>query len=535
MGSFPSAALSIRPPENPLDQYAKALSVKSMIQGQKTEQLQQTGMEQQNEQRATAMKDQQATTAAMQEWDGKKYDDLYPLIIKHGGSSNAVMGLQKAALGMQEQKSTIAKNDSETGAKNLETLQKKNDMLLGHLSAATAVDDDQLITQIKTQKNAALLDGVLDPQHADAIDQLIAMGDPKKIRSALSIMEKGLTGQKEQFDQAIKERDTAAKEWKEIPGTGMFYNTRTNQTRSPDGTAMTPSMMESKYVQLTADDAMKKPLTDGDRAFMKGYEKMKTLVPSFNFNMAGGATGGLDQAALDQQAERYWQTGQLPPVGRSIAGMALTHTIMQRASDLHKGESLAANSASFKANQVSLDNLQKTFDQVSAFEGTALRNLDLYVSKMKAIPDLGVKFANVPLRSITGSMIGAGNYAAMQAAHQTAATEVAKVLGSATASGVLSDSQKKDAVDVLDGNLPLDATSQVVDTLKQDFGNRHESYQNQIADIKGRMEGKSGTNAQPNVAQHTAGGKASGLAEGQTGTGSDGKKYIVKGGVWVPR
>lgn len=35
--------------------------------------------------------------------------------------------------------------------------------------------------------------------------------------------------------------------------------------------------------------------------------------------------------------------------------------------------------------------------------------------------------------------------------------------------------------------------------------------------------------------QHTAGGKASGLTEGQTGTGSDGKKYIVKGGVWVPK
>lgn len=35
--------------------------------------------------------------------------------------------------------------------------------------------------------------------------------------------------------------------------------------------------------------------------------------------------------------------------------------------------------------------------------------------------------------------------------------------------------------------------------------------------------------------QHVAGGKASGLKEGQTGKGSDGKSYIVKGGVWVPQ
>jgi hypothetical protein len=33
--------------------------------------------------------------------------------------------------------------------------------------------------------------------------------------------------------------------------------------------------------------------------------------------------------------------------------------------------------------------------------------------------------------------------------------------------------------------------------------------------------------------QHTPGGKAQGLKEGATGTGSDGKKYVVKGGVWV--
>lgn len=35
------------------------------------------------------------------------------------------------------------------------------------------------------------------------------------------------------------------------------------------------------------------------------------------------------------------------------------------------------------------------------------------------------------------------------------------------------------------------------------------------------------------TAQHQPGGKAQGLTEGATGTGSDGKKYVVKGGVWV--
>jgi hypothetical protein len=36
-------------------------------------------------------------------------------------------------------------------------------------------------------------------------------------------------------------------------------------------------------------------------------------------------------------------------------------------------------------------------------------------------------------------------------------------------------------------------------------------------------------------AKHVPGGQAQGLKEGATGTGTDGKKYVVKGGVWVPK
>ena len=49
---------------------------------------------------------------------------------------------------------------------------------------------------------------------------------------------------------------------------------------------------------------------------------------------------------------------------------------------------------------------------------------------------------------------------------------------------------------------------------------------------------QAGIQARPNFggeqSQHRAGGTAQGLPEGKTGTGSDGKKYIVKDGKWVP-
>jgi hypothetical protein len=360
---IPLPALNIQPQESPLDQYAKALSVNSMIQGQKTQQLQQTALGQENQIRQQQISDQKAMTAAMQEWDGKSYNDLMPLVTKHGGSAQAVIGLKKNMLEQQEKYSNIAKNDAETGAKNIDTLAKNNDMLLGHLEAVKDAPDDQLISSVTKEMNSALHGGYLDKDHAAALQQILDTGDPSKVRAALPIFEKSLMGQKEQFDQAQKVKEAELKNWKEVPGTGQFYNLNTGELKTPAGLKMTAAQAEAQYIQNASDAAQGKPLSEQQKAFQKGFEQYKKIVPQFQFNVAGGATGGLDQNAIDMQAEKYWQTGQLPPIGRGVAGQALVHTIMQRASDLHAGESLAANSAQFKANAASLDHLQKTFDQ----------------------------------------------------------------------------------------------------------------------------------------------------------------------------
>lgn len=300
MASIPLPALDIRPPENPLDQYAKALSVSSMLQGQKTQQLQQTALSQENQQREQALNDQKAMTSAMQEWDGKSYNDLVPLVVKHGGSAQAVIGLKGKVLEQQEKFSNIAKNDAETGAKNIETLGKQNDMLLGHIDAVAGTDekgnpnvpDEQLVTRVNQEKNAALLGGYLDKDHAAAIDKILETGNPQQIRGALKIFEKSLQGQKEQFDQAKQTAELDQKNWKEIPGTGQFYNIKTNELKSPSGQRMTPQMAESQYIQLAQQKAKGEQISEDDQAFMKGFEKYKTLVPVANFNLQNQGMGG---------------------------------------------------------------------------------------------------------------------------------------------------------------------------------------------------------------------------------------------------
>ena len=247
-----------------------------------------------------------------------------------------------------------------------------------------------------------------------------------------------------------------------------------------------------------------------------------------------GQRVGMTPQAIDQAAQMYLQTGQIPQGGtRGIAGMAQATAIRNRAAELDPNASLMANKGVYQANADSLKNLQKQYDQVTAFENTALKNLDQVAQAASQVPELGSRFGNIPVRMISDKMLGTPQMAQFRTALLTAQTEAAKVLSSATGAGVLSDQARKEAEDVLDGNLPYPAMMASINQLKTDFNNRKTSYQAQIADIQNRLKNAPQSSpAAPQNQQH-APGKQAGLPDGTTGTGSDGKKYIVKGGVWV--
>lgn len=204
---------------------------------------------------------------------------------------------------------------------------------------------------------------------------------------------------------------------------------------------------------------------------------------------------GMTQEAFDQAAEKYYTTGQLPQVGRGISGIALNRQLMNRAGELHPGASLAENSAEFKANQNSLSKIQSNFDQVSAFENTAGKNLDLFLQTAKPVLDSGSPWINQPLRSVASGALGSADQAAFNAARQTAVTEIAKVLNSSNASGVLSDSARHEVEGLIGPNATLRQIASAANILKQDMANRHQAYQEQIGDIQGRM--RTGSNNNP--------------------------------------
>lgn len=488
MGSIPLVALAVHPPDA-LQQAGAAMQLRQLGQqtqqqaalmpGQREQQQQQLQLGQQAIQQGQfAVQDREAGMKAMQQWDGKDPNQIPDLIQKNGGSLQAVLAAKKAAI--ENQQSILNLNSAQLAQSKI-----KNDYLLGKLQAASGanVPDDQLAQSLTGAAQDAIKDGYLDPPHAQELQQFIQQHpDPKDLRSQLGIYEKGLQSQSEQFAQEQKNRETAAQEQQaQARVTAAQTGAARLNAEMPGGPLAAPDKAEMQ-------DWLTKNPGKGPSDFL-AYKA--TLAPKAQISAQGGESGGLTPAALDQNALRYAQTGVMPSLGMGAAGSATRKAIMNRAAELQPG-SLAATSAEYKANQQSLTGLQKNFDQVTAFENTAGKNLDQFLNTAQKVVDSGSPWVNKPLRTVAQSGLGSDDQAAFNAARTTALTEIAKVLNSSNASGVLSDSARSEVGELIGPNANLSQIVSAAKILKTDMANRHQAYQDQISDIKGRLGGAQG-------------------------------------------
>jgi hypothetical protein len=459
-------------PQNSLAEYARTAALQAQTrQMQAMAPLQQQQAQQQIEAQRRQFADQDALTKAMAQFDPSKHTlaDVPKLITANGGSGQAALTAQA---GLTQQRQNLLKLSDEQFAQ----LQKQADLIQGfHDTVSQAADKPTAYTQGLQQLAREGVDISKEPPQYPGDDVFAQHAPAIRLHSAI-------------LGEAEKDREISAKESEAATKAIEAQTTQQKlQAELPGGPLESPDKAELRSY-LTSPKVPGESLPVEQRtpaSFLAWKAKQSPMAVIANSNLLGPGGQG---SALDQQAENYFQTGQLPQgFGRSPQTIA---AVIKRANELHPNESIVGNKGIYEANVSSLRNLQKNFDQVSAFENTAGKNLNLYLDKLSAIPDLKYKFANVPLRMIDSKMIGSDNFQAMKAAQQTAAAEAAKVLSSANASGVLSDTQKKEAEDMLSGNLSYSAAQKVVQTLKQDFANRHQSYQMQIGDIQTRMRGK---------------------------------------------
>jgi hypothetical protein len=488
MASIPLPALAVQQQPGPLEQYGKALSIQALLNQQKTTQLQQTGLEQENQQRALALQDQNtlrglSSKHVQKDSNGNVTGFDFDGLIKDAGAA----GVNPALLNqMQNQRAEAIKNLAGADEATRNNEQARNKTLYETLESIRSVKDlpgrqaalqqamPSLAKQgIKIPPNSPLDDASLDHFEAGLGMHAQVLADAK---TASETAEKTQAAATAKANQEHLEMETAQ---------GGPPATR----ELNDWLAKNPGKGASDYTAWKA----------GQEATARSGADLALLDKLNKNSQAGGRTTapGMTPEATDSAATSFHNTGQLPAIGRGSVGVAQRTAIMNREREMFPGTVLSADSAEFKANAESLKKLQSNFDQVSAFESTAIKNLDQVIETGKAIPDLGARFANVPVRNITADMIGTPAMAKFRTALLTAQTESAKVLASANANGVLSDSARHEAQEILDGNLPYPAMVASANQLKTDFGNRHQSYADQLTAIKGRMGGKNAPESTP--------------------------------------
>lgn len=241
---------------------------------------------------------------------------------------------------------------------------------------------------------------------------------------------------------------------------------------------------------------------------------------------AGKAAADADAAGLtpddySRAGEQYARTGVMPSVGRDKTTRA---KIMHASSEWARDNGLSPKDmvtmqAAYAGDKDSLKKFQAQRDQIVSFEGTAQKNLDLFLNAAAQIPDVGSPWINKPLRDLNEKLLGSVNMAAVNAARQVANNEIAKVTSGGGLGGVLSDSARHEVESYNPKNATFAQTVAVAKILKQDMANRHDSMDATLGDIRARIGGGGGIQQpafqQPTVPQSTGGGRGTPAGGGQ--------------------
>lgn len=244
-----------------------------------------------------------------------------------------------------------------------------------------------------------------------------------------------------------------------------------------------------------ASDATKTPaqreVANAALKRLNEYQKNGRQVTNFT------AAPALSPEAIKLLADSVATGGALPNLGRN-AGGAIAQ-IYNTAAAQHPGTDINSAKAGYRADSGSLAALQKNRDAVSAFENTALKNLDQFLSTAKGVYDSGSPLLNSPIRMVTEKMAGSDNMTAFNVARQVAVTEIAKVLSNPGMGGQLSDSARHEVQGLIGKDATLKQIYRAAEILKGDMKNRADSMDAQIGEIRSRI-GKGGNGGNPPAA-----------------------------------
>ena len=318
------------------------------------------------------------------------------------------------------------------------------------------------------------------------------------------------TGQTERIygGKAVKTVKPAAPT--HVPAGSLVFNTQTRQWDQ-----MPAAPLSEKDERALAETARHHKVTEQKQwqpqPFTDGKGKTVWVSPGSQvpegFNPAKGGAGTMTPDAIENLADTYIKTGELPPMG---FGPTLRIPVFNRVAEKMKqlGDSpddLATRRITVKGFNTELARLKAQQGTIMPFARTAEYNLDLAEKLSGTVSRTGAPVVNTWLLKGKRSIAGDPNVAAFDAAVRTSINEYAKVTSSATGGGVTSDQARKDVENMLNAAQTPAQVKKVIETLKTEMENRKTGYEEQIEAIQkgikevgpGKKLGTGGTKPAP--------------------------------------
>jgi len=314
----------------------------------------------------------------------------------------------------------------------------------------------------------------------------------------------------------------------------------------PQAEKLQKSLKEVQMHVAKLDNSAKTTVHIGDKT-PSGYRQTKDgnlefipggpADPKTRSALAMGATSGkqtMDADSIDYAANQLDINGVLPPgVSRNDANVG---AIYKRAAEISKAKGNTAaetifNSKSIKADSTSLAGLTKQTDSIRAFEGTALKNLDMLVSQSAKVPRTAFPLLN---KAILEGKLATGDpeVAKLNAIVKPFVDEYAKILSGSTGAAGATDTARKEAAGIIAGYMSPDQIKQLAPFIRQELKNRTDSLDEQQAAIRERM--KSGHKAVKEPSDKATAPPKGAQAYPTATNPQTGERMQFKDGKWQP-
>ncbi|WP_031494908.1 hypothetical protein [Bryobacter aggregatus] len=400
--------------------------------------------------------------------------------------------------------------DPETGLKLAEDKRKAD------LSAL-----DQQIKKLEVAKKqagafASLVGGMTEQNYHETVGRAVSMGviPPEvgakyfqmpwtEVQGQLPALQKQALDANQQIELGFKEAEearNAAEHKAKLPGMAADSNLKIAESQ---GQRPIQPAEQARLNQLSSNMSATKLAmlaAKGDPDALKAMD----LITKQHIAARPPASPGiqLSSDAVNMLASNVAAGGQMPNLGRNAGGAI--GQVLNTAAASNPSINLAGARAGNKADSASLTNLQKQQDAITAFENTAGKNLDQFLETAKGVIDTGSPALNLPIRMVTEKLVGSDKMTAFHVARQVAVTEIAKVLSNPGGNAVLSDSARHEVQQLIGPNATLKQIYRAAEILRRDMRNRHESNEDQLKEIRGRIgSGGGGASLAPQSAPNS--------------------------------